>query len=254
MNIKDIIIGKLAKQRVNVFWTLFINFTSFPLKTAIKFPIICYGRLRVISLAGRISIDAPIKKGMIRIGADVAHYRTAGATTLNLGRDSLMKFTGPFVVSQGASIVLGQKAVLSLGEYSGMGENAEIICMKEISIGDHTDLTWQTQVTDTGTHCILNRSTNMVSSIYNPVKIGSYCWICNRTTIQPGVILPDKTIVGSNSLVNKSFADVDEGTLIAGIPAKVINGNIFRIYEKQKEAELMNYFRNNNVPFYEYNK
>ncbi len=254
MSIKDLIVGKLANKRVNIFWTLFFNFTCLPFRLAIQLPIICYGKMRVLSLGGNIIINDTIKKGMIKIGADVAHYRTASITTISIHKGANIVFHGPFVVSQGASIVVGPNAKLSLGAYSGMGEYAEIICMKNISIGEHTDITWQSQITDTGTHNILNKTTNCVSSIYKPVRIGSYCWICNRTTIQPGVVIPDRVIVGSNSLVNKSFENIAEGSLIAGIPAKYIKGDVYRIYDKDEEVKLMEFFRFNDTAQYEYNK
>lgn len=52
------------------------------------------------------------------------------------------------------------------------------------------------------------------------VKIGDYCWLGVRCIIHPGVMLGRGTVVGSGSLVTKSF--LQDGQIIGGIPAKII--------------------------------
>ena len=54
----------------------------------------------------------------------------------------------------------------------------------------------------------------------NPIKIGRDCWIGTNSTILPGVELGDKTIVGANTVVTKSFPEGN--VILAGTPAKVI--------------------------------
>lgn len=52
------------------------------------------------------------------------------------------------------------------------------------------------------------------------VRIGNYCWIGMNSTIMPGVILGDHTIVAANSVVTTSF--LDGYVVLAGVPAKAI--------------------------------
>lgn len=55
---------------------------------------------------------------------------------------------------------------------------------------------------------------------YGKIKIGNACFIGVRSIILPGVTLGDHTIVGSGSVVTKSFPEGN--VVIAGNPAKVI--------------------------------
>ena len=70
-----------------------------------------------------------------------------------------------------------------------------------------------------------------------PIIIGNNCWIGNRTTINPGTIIPDFTIVTSNSLVNKDYSDIDPYTLIGGLPCKVIKSGIVRVWDRKIEHD-----------------
>ena len=60
------------------------------------------------------------------------------------------------------------------------------------------------------------------------IIIGKKCWIGMNTTVLPGVVLGDHTVVGAGSVVTKKFPD--GFCVIAGNPAKVIK--ILESYEK----------------------
>lgn len=53
-----------------------------------------------------------------------------------------------------------------------------------------------------------------------PIVIGKNCWIGAGAAILSGVKLGDRTIVGANSVVNKSFTMGN--VVIAGVPARII--------------------------------
>ena len=56
------------------------------------------------------------------------------------------------------------------------------------------------------------------------VIIGNHCWIGSRVEMCKNAILPNNTIVGACSLVSKKF--INEYTIIAGNPAKIIKENV----------------------------
>ena len=65
------------------------------------------------------------------------------------------------------------------------------------------------------------------------IVLGKNCWIGMNSTVLPGVVLGDHTVVGAGSVVTKSFPEGWQ--VIAGNPAKMI-----RKLEKPTENENQN--------------
>lgn len=65
----------------------------------------------------------------------------------------------------------------------------------------------------------------------SPTKIGDNCFIGMNAIIMPGVTLGNNVIVGSGSVVTKSFPD---DVVVAGNPAKIIC-TLEEFYNKRKE-------------------
>ncbi|USK92939.1 sugar O-acetyltransferase [Rossellomorea marisflavi] len=53
----------------------------------------------------------------------------------------------------------------------------------------------------------------------SPVTIGKNVWIGSGATILPGVTIGDRAVIAAGAVVTK---DVPEGTVVAGVPAKVV--------------------------------
>jgi acetyltransferase-like isoleucine patch superfamily enzyme len=52
-----------------------------------------------------------------------------------------------------------------------------------------------------------------------PIIIGNNVWIGSNSTILPGVVIGDNSIIGAGSVVTKN---VPSNVIVAGVPAKVI--------------------------------
>jgi len=85
-----------------------------------------------------------------------------------------------------------------------------------IYIGEGTIWSFNVSIISQG-HDISNL--NKIPKV-RPIKIGKNCWIGSNSSILPGIELGDKTIVGANTVVTKSFPDGN--VVIAGTPAKII--------------------------------
>jgi acetyltransferase-like isoleucine patch superfamily enzyme len=58
------------------------------------------------------------------------------------------------------------------------------------------------------------------------IRIGRDCWLGFGSIIMPGVVLGDRTIVGANAVVTRSFSTGDQ--VIAGVPARVLTRSASR--------------------------
>lgn len=75
-----------------------------------------------------------------------------------------------------------------------------------------------------------------------PIIIGNEVWIGNRVTINKGSIIPDQSIIASNSLVNR-LLDNSNGGVFGEIPAKCLGGKgRYRIFDRTVELKIYQYF------------
>ena len=148
------------------------------------------------------------------------------------------------MASNGVTIVVSENALLEIGDVVSLGGSAKIRCCNHIKIGDGTGIVEECQVFDSNFHHMMDTETNEIYPANGVIEIGNLCWIGNRTTISKGTILPNYTIVASNSLVNKSFSKYG-GTypIIGGTPATLISKGKVRIYNIEEEAILFKSLR-----------
>jgi acetyltransferase-like isoleucine patch superfamily enzyme len=108
-----------------------------------------------------------------------------------------------------------RKSELLIGCHSAVTKNHHLDCTSEISIGDFCAIGgYQTY--------FLTHSTDLYEGRQDskPIKIGNYCRISTRSTLLGGSEMPNYSILGACSLLNKKYTD--EWKLYAGIPAKPI--------------------------------
>lgn len=75
-----------------------------------------------------------------------------------------------------------------------------------------------------------NIDTGVIHRHDGEIRIGEYCWINAGTIVTKNTILPAHTIVARNSFVNKDYSPLGEYRIITGIPAKVHDGHVQRIF------------------------
>lgn len=243
------IFSRIIKRKFRFFYTLYINFYFFPFRIARKFPIFLFGDWSFGDLKGKLVIEGPVKTGMIYLGVNIAGYVATGKSSLRMKAGSKIIFKGKSYISQGCQIYLDKNATLELCREVRLGDSVKIICYKNIFIGERSEVTWECQVTDFNSHFIEDIEKQEIFNIFNPVRIGNFCWIGNRSTVMPGTKLPDRIIVSSNSLLNKDYIKqkIESYSLIGGFPAKLIKTGVKRIYPPEQEICLKDYFSKNTV-------
>lgn len=205
--------------------------------------------MRIIKGQGKIIINGKIYRGMISFNRRKSSPCLCGTDTeLTLHKQGTIIFNGPAKIGCSCSLNINT-GVLYLGKNIEINNQNNIGCFNHIKIGDNTLIGHQNQIYDSNFHHIENLNSGTVYRSNAPITIGKNCWITNRTTILNGVNLPDYTIVGSNSLVNKSIT-TESHQLIGGIPAKILKKNLSIVSDKGLENKLHFFFRDSNQAFF----
>lgn len=239
-----------ATNWFNPLATLWLNLRSFPLDQALHFPVWCYGRPRINGLSGRMVIKGRLISGMIRINKVLVAAPSNMGVQTEILNNGLIVFKGKLHIGTGNKIVVGRNATLTIGADSKIGDMCNIGCFEHITLGDVTRLAHRSQIFDSNYHFMTNLEHGIIPNYKQPVTLGKGCWICNSTTITGGVTLPDYTTISSNSLVNKKLSGIEEGSLIGGIPAKVIATGIRRVYNREIEQQVEEFYRLNPSSIY----
>ena len=106
-----------------------------------------------------------------------------------------------------------RRAELVLGEHSAITKNHHIDCTNRIRIGAFTTIAgYRSQLL---THAIDLKENRQNSE---PIEIGNYCFIGSSCIILGGSKLPDYSVLGAMSLLNKCYDQA--WSLYAGQPAR----------------------------------
>ena len=239
----------IASNWFNPVATVWLNFRSLPLKQAIRLPIFAYGRPVFRCLSGGIKIEGPIKPGIIKINNEDPWSPWRGTTQTEIINQGQIIFTGKVKIKSGSMIMVYSGAVLTVGDETELQCETMISSISSITIGSNVSIAHRTQIMDSNFHYVANFKKRTINNQTRPIKIGDNSWIGNSCTISAGAILPDNTIVASNSLVNRSTNSIPENSVIAGMPAKIIGTDCRRVFNKSLANELRKYFEDNSDPY-----
>ena len=236
---------KILKEvfRCNLWQTIRFNFKMLPFGQARKLPILFYGKVDFRSLKGKVQINSSVGTGMIRVGFKGEYVDTSVSETIWI-INGLMVFNGPLKIARGSYFLVAKNAVLSIGtNRTYCGSHMKILCFDHITIGDCVRMSWECQIYDTSFHYLeLTNKDNAIKPLSAPVFIGDRVWLGNRSTVSKGAVIPNDTVVASNSLVNKDFSQAEPFSMLAGSPASVKGVGFKRVWDRKKEAELDKHF------------
>ena len=101
---------------------------------------------------------------------------------------------------------------LLLGAHAAITKSHIIDCTDRVEIGAFTTLAgYHSQIITHGIHVGEGRQD------CKPIRIGAYCLVGTRVTVLGGAALPDHTVLGAGSVLNKAHAE--EFAVYAGQPA-----------------------------------
>lgn len=113
---------------------------------------------------------------------------------------------------------------LYLGQHSAITKSHLIDCTDQVRIGDFTTIAgYRSQFLTHSIDIYANRQDS------KPITVGNYCFVGTNCTLLGGSALPDYSVLGAASLLNKAYEK--SRALYAGSPAqwvKDIDGDYFR--------------------------
>ena len=229
--------------------TLRFNLHYFPLKTALKLPVVVSHCTYLRELHGKVELPEKVETAMVKIGfGDVGHYdrkRSRGIWQVS----GTVSFVGKASIGHGSKISV--RGHLSFGADFNMTAESTIVCAKEIRFGRDCLLSWDILVMDTDEHPIFNygqetkglktrdsgsaprpqvpcpESNHVENERLNPDKpilVGDHVWVGCKCVLLKGTQVPNNTVVAAGTLLTSSFSG--EHQVIGGNPPAVLKHDI----------------------------
>ncbi len=163
-----------------------------------------------------------IQKGHFKVNDSWVSSRCRrDKSSLILCKNSQLIIEDDFTMYQGASMYLGDGAVIRIKGKSFINTNTIINCFQSIEIGYNTCISDDVRIQDSDNHFMIENGIEKQNTA--PIKIGNHVWIGKNVIILKGVTIGNGAVVAAGSIVIK---DVPETCLVAGNPAKVIKQHV----------------------------
>lgn len=232
----------------NLLKTVYVNFRIFPFKIAKQLPLQVGWRVDFRNLyRGCVIINdgTVIKRFMVKIGIspfpmistknDYTLIRFAKGGHIAVGDDTYIHNGVSLITSEGGFIHIGVDCVIN--------QRTKIYSQKGITIGNHCSIGWECQILDSDCHLVYNENKGTIGNPFGEITIGNNVWIGSRSSVMKGVTIPSYSIVSGNSVVLKSFADINtKGNLFAGSPAVLKATGVYRLLNLSFEKKMKNLF------------
>jgi len=127
----------------------------------------------------------------------------------------------------GAGVFLGRGTILSckdgdirLGDHTNLGFHCEVFSGSEVTVGRHGLFAAQAYLVGGG-HQFEDEELAVIDQprTSRGITLGDNVWLGTGAKVLDGVRIGDSVVVGANAVVN---ADLPEGAIAAGVPARVL--------------------------------
>ena len=201
--------------------TLRFNFHYFPLKTALKLPVVVSHRTYLRELHGKVELPEKVETAMVKIGfGDVGHYDRKRSRSI-WQVSGTVSFGGKASIGHGSK--LSVRGHLSLGANFNMTAESTIVCAKEIRFGNDCLLAWDILVMDTDEHPLYDMESQRINPD-KPILVGDHVWIGCKCVLLKGAEVPSNTVLAAGTLLKTTFAG--EHQVIGGNPPTVLKRDV----------------------------
>lgn len=178
---------------------------------------------------------------IVRIGKGVRLNRVSirvngNNNVIDIQRNANLTTTEIVMEDDGGGLVIGEGTSLSGNTHLAVIEG------KKIEIGNNCMFSANITVRVGDSHSIIQDESGKRINQSQSVIIGDHVWIGNQVILLKGTQIPPNCIVGSGSVVTKSFDE--ENVIIAGNPGRIVKRGINWLIERIEMEE------ENNVSIY----
>ena len=211
--------------------TLRFNLHYVPFRQAVKLPVLLV-RPRFLNLNGQIRLEAPVRRGMVRIGVPKTTLFPKERTRLDL--NGTLIFKGDCQISAGSVVNTRRDSVLVFGHQVDISDRARIICATQIEVGDYFNMSWESVLCDNDFHSMKSFADGKKRPATSPIIIAPRCWIGQNALVLKGTNLPAHTVVQAGAVVTRQLR-CNEYSIIGGNPAQVLSeGKYYRDFKDDK--------------------
>ncbi|MBQ8958310.1 MAG: hypothetical protein IJ057_07420 [Bacteroidales bacterium] len=201
--------------------TLRFNLHYFPLRTALKLPVVVSHRTYLRELHGKVTLPEKVETAMVKIGfGDVGHYDRKRSRTI-WQVSGTVAFGGKASIGHGSKISV--RGDLKLGAGFNITAESTIVCAKEIRFGDDCLLSWDILVMDTDEHPIYNKESERINPD-KPIIVGNHVWMGCKCVLLKGTEVPNDTVLAAGTMLKSACAG--EGQVIGGNPPSILKRDV----------------------------
>ena len=234
--------------------TLRFNLHYFPLKTALKLPVVVSHRTFLRELNGKVVLPEKVETAMVKIGfGDVGHYDRKRSRSI-WQVSGTVTFEGKACLGHGSKISV--RGDLTLGAGFNMTAESTIVCAKDIRFGNDCLLSWDILVMDTDEHPLFGLGTSGHGTSGHgtsghetsghgtsghetsghgtrdderinpdkPIIVGNHVWIGCKCILLKGAEVPNDTVLAAGTLLKSGFAG--ENQVIGGNPPSILKREV----------------------------
>lgn len=174
----------------------------------------------MLNNTGRFCIESKVSMGMIRLGINlVSIFNNNGIVIENRGT---IIFKGRATIGNDSAISVGEKGVVTIGENFLATAALKLVSYYNITIERDVLVGWNTMMCDNDFHRLRKiGSDQFMGKGYGSIYIGSSVWIANGCKLYHGVSIPDKCVVGADTILHKPV-ECPDGSLIINSRGTVV--------------------------------
>lgn len=204
--------------------SVILNFRLFPIRQAIKLPLLVSCKTKLTVDRGGVVLEGDITPGMIQYGFSYVGTIDAGnvPSSLMIAQGGKLVVRGRVYFGAGCKISIGKDACIDFAGKASFSGKTELLCHKGLFFGDDVLVSWDCLFMDTDFHKIIQDGKILNNA--KDIHIGKHVWIGCRTTVLKGSDVAAGCVVGAGSVVSGKLQH--ENSIYAGVPACCVKENV----------------------------